>query len=345
MRVAVLNTSVPFLRGGAEHLADGLLRELAARGHEVEHLKLPLRWATPQDVAESMVAAASIRMPEAERVIALKFPAYLVQHPNKVVWLLHQFRQVYDLWGTPLQDLPDTPETADLRRAIRQADARAFTQSQAIFSNSTVTASRLQRFNGFTSKVILAPHSDPGQFSCEEYGDFVLAIGRVTAGKRQHLLLEALAQTSTAVRLVIAGKSETDAYRHRLEGLIAEHGMASRVQLIPEFISEKVKADLLARCRAVAYLPVDEDSYGYVTAEAMYSSKPVITCADAGGVLELVVDGHTGLVCDATAASLAVAMDRLGSDEELARHLGRQAAHEVDRLDLSWDRAVSDLLA
>ena len=37
---------------------------------------------------------------EVDLVIATRFPSYLVQHPRKVVWLLHQYRQAYDLDGT-----------------------------------------------------------------------------------------------------------------------------------------------------------------------------------------------------------------------------------------------------
>ena len=37
-------------------------------------------------------------------VIATRFPSYLVKHPNKVVWLVHQLRQAYDLHGTRYSD-------------------------------------------------------------------------------------------------------------------------------------------------------------------------------------------------------------------------------------------------
>ena len=40
-----------------------------------------------------------------DRLIGLKFPAYLIPHPRKVIWLLHQHRQAYDLWQHPLNDL------------------------------------------------------------------------------------------------------------------------------------------------------------------------------------------------------------------------------------------------
>src|SRR4051794_40443654 len=99
----ILNNGIPFLQGGAEHLADSLARELVVRGHEAQVVRLPLRWHSPEAIADSMAAAAALQIEGADRVIALKFPAYLVPHENKVVWLLHQFRQAYDLWGTPMQ--------------------------------------------------------------------------------------------------------------------------------------------------------------------------------------------------------------------------------------------------
>ena len=34
-------------------------------------------------------------------VIGMKFPAYLVAHSRKVLWIMHQYRAAYNLWGTP----------------------------------------------------------------------------------------------------------------------------------------------------------------------------------------------------------------------------------------------------
>jgi glycosyltransferase involved in cell wall biosynthesis len=344
MKIAVVNTSVPFLRGGAEHLADALLARLFKAGHEVEHVKVPLRWSSPMAIAESMIAATSIQIPEADQVIALKFPAYLVPHSNKVIWLLHQFRQVYELWGTPYQDLPPTAEGLALRRAIRRADDTAFAEAEAVFCNSKVTADRLLRFNGFQAEVLLAPHDDVNAFRNDGLGDYVLATGRVTASKRQHLLVEAMALAGPEARLIVAGAAETPADSQRIDRLVQDNGLADRVEFIDRFIPEDEKVALLARARAVAYLPVDEDSYGYVTAEAMLSSKPVITCTDSGGVLELVRDGLTGLVVEAQPAALAEAINRLVTEPLLAEVLGQRAAAEVRTLNLSWGNVLDTLI-
>jgi glycosyltransferase involved in cell wall biosynthesis len=344
MKVAVLNNSVPFLRGGAEHLADSLVDQLRLRGHQAELVRVPLRWATPADVAESMFAASTLRIPEADVVIPLKFPAYLVQHPRKNVWLLHQFRQVYDLWEVAGHSPEVNEENLALKKAITAADGTALGEARRLFCNSAVTAARLSEHNGLRAEVLLPPHGDAGQFHHASYGDYVLAIGRINAAKRQHLLIPALARSRSSLRLVIAGAPEGPDDLALLERLVREHGVQDRVELIPEYIDDATKARLLSDARAVAYLPLDEDSYGYVTAEGMYSRKPVITLRDAGGVLQLVEDGVTGFVRSAEPADLATAFDAL-SDVRTADRLGGAALDRVTSLRLSWDHVISELLA
>jgi glycosyltransferase involved in cell wall biosynthesis len=343
MKVAVVNTSAPFVRGGAEHLAESLVHELASRGHEVELVKVPLRWATPDEVAESMFAAACLRISGADRVIALKFPAYLVPHPNKIIWLLHQFRQVYDLWQTEWQDFSSDHDYSRLVRAVREADNLAFSEARAIYCNSAVTGRRLLRFNGKTATVLLPPHGNPAAFRTGKFGDYVLAIGRINRAKRQELLIEAMATVTTDMRLVVAGAPETPVELTRLNEIIAKFGVGRRVEVIPRYISDSEKVELLSGARAVAYIPLDEDSYGYVTSEAFLSGKPVLTATDSGGVLELVDHKETGLVAEPSPISLAQAIDYL-ADEQVAVRLGSAALTRVRSLDLSWNATIERLL-
>lgn len=345
MKIAVVNTAVPFLRGGAEILADGLARALTEAGHEVAEVKVPLRWSSASVVAQSMLAASLVHIPNADVVIPLKFPAYLVEHHHKTIWLLHQFRQVYDFWGTPHQGLPDDEDTAQLREAIRSADMNAIGGAHAVFTNSDVTAGRLEQYNGLKAGVLLPPVIEPEQYADAGQGDYVFAAGRINATKRQELLLHALASTMSGVRLVIAGKPESDEELRRMTEFIESHQLAGRVQLIPRFISDTEKRDLMGGALAVAYLPVDEDSYGYVTAEAMLSSKPVLTTTDSGGVHELVEHGVTGLVADPDPEGLATAMDVLARNRPAARDMGLRARKRVLDLDLSWDNVLRRLLA
>jgi len=109
-RVLVLAPHLPFEVGGAEMLAETLRDEIARRGHEVDLVRLPLAW--PSSREQLLASALAWRLLDltapggrpVDRVIATKFPSYVVRHPRKMVWLVHQLRQVYDLLGTAHSD-------------------------------------------------------------------------------------------------------------------------------------------------------------------------------------------------------------------------------------------------
>jgi glycosyltransferase involved in cell wall biosynthesis len=97
----------------------------------------------------------------------------------------------------------------------------------------------------------------------------------------------------------------------------------------------------LARCRAVAFPPWNED-YGFVTVEAFACAKAVITCSDSGGPSELVRDGQNGFVTAPNPDALAAAMWRLIADRTLAIRLGEAGAGDVAKM--TWSRAVKKLV-
>jgi glycosyltransferase involved in cell wall biosynthesis len=98
---------------------------------------------------------------------------------------------------------------------------------------------------------------------------------------------------------------------------------------------------LYAGAAAVVFPPYDED-YGYITLEAFLARKPVVTTTDAGGPLEFVDDGVTGLVSAPDPDSLASAMSRVVSHAGLARSLG-EAGYERARA-ISWDGVIDRLV-
>ena len=99
-----------------------------------------------------------------------------------------------------------------------------------------------------------------------------------------------------SVKLIIAGPLDDEQYGLQLERLIAQNDLSGRVELRFGFHPRDEIADLVNGALACVYLPIDEDSMGYVTMEAFSAGKGVITSCDSGGVLELVRDGETGLV-------------------------------------------------
>jgi glycosyltransferase involved in cell wall biosynthesis len=323
---------VPFERGGTEIFADGLVHALREHGHETELVTVPFKWYPGERVLTQAFLWRLLDLEESngrpiDAVIATKFPSYVVRHPNKVVWLLHQFRQAWDLDRTELGQFSESAEDRALRRKVLDLDRVSLGEARKIFTTSSIVAGRLRDSVGLDAEV-LAPPPAPLAFRCDEYGDFVLSVNRLDRAKRIDLLIEAAARVPE-LRVVIAGDGPD---RERLEGLAD-----GRVEFVGR-VSDEALADLYARCRAVYYAPVNED-YGLVPYEAFLSDKPVITTTDAGGPLDIVRDGQTGRVVAPQAEALASALT-LSEDE--ARTLGR-AGHEVAR-DVTWARCVERLL-
>ena len=141
MRVAIVTVQVPFVRGGAELLAEGLRAAIQDSGHQAEIVQIPFKWYPPAAIPAQILACRLLDLTESmgtavDRVIGLKFPAYLVPHPNKVLWLLHQHRSAYDLWEGHWGDLYGQPGGQEAMEAIRAADARLMPEARRIHTIS-----------------------------------------------------------------------------------------------------------------------------------------------------------------------------------------------------------------
>jgi glycosyltransferase involved in cell wall biosynthesis len=341
MRIAVVNTQVPFVRGGAEQLSEWLVDRLREHGHSTELVRLPFWVAPPQTVLENALAAHFTRITGADRVIALKFPCYYVPHDDKVLWVLHQHRPAYELWRSDFQhELPDTIEGRFVRRTIVDADNRLLREVRRVFCISQVIARRMLSFNGFEPTVLYPPVGDERRYYCDAPGNFLFLPSRLAPIKRQDLAVAAMRHVSSDVKLVIAGPGDME----WLARVAADHDVADRVELFGGWMPEERKLELLSRCLGVLFPPYDED-YGYVTLEAFLSSKPVITCTDSGGPVELVEDGVSGWVAEPDARAIAEGIDRLAADRNRAARMGAAGRDRVQTLEISWDHVVEELTA
>jgi len=345
VKIIIATTFEPFVSGGDAVLADSLETMLRRAGHKVETLRLPFQPCAPE-MLDQMLGLRLFDVSHAgDRLIAIRTPSYLLRHPHKILWFIHHHRGAYDFWGTPYGDLPDTPEGRRLRDSIRSADNRAFAEARAIFTNSRLVSERLRQFNGVMSETLYPPLLDAERFVSREYGDSIVYVSRLVRHKRQHLAIEAMAHTRTPVQLVIAGPANDAVYSAELESLASREGVCDRVRLIPGWISEEVKQDLLSTSLGALYLPVDEDSYGYAALEAQQASKAVITTTDSGGALELIASEKNGLVVKPEPKAIAGAMDRLYEDRKLAIRLGTHGPVRIAELGITWENILRKLLA
>jgi glycosyltransferase involved in cell wall biosynthesis len=335
MRIAVCSPQVPFAHGGAEFVAERLTEELRTRGHEASLVTIPFKWypgtrVLTQSLLWRLVDLEEVDGRPVDLVIATKFPSYVVRHPNKVVWLVHQFRQAYELDRTELGQFGEEAEERATRRAVHRLDRETLGEARKLFAISSNVASRLARSTGLEAEVLLPPPQELS-YRCEDYGDFVLSVNRLDRAKRIDLLLEAA--RDRGFRVVVAGDGPD---RARLEGL------ANGSVTFEGRVGGDRLAELYGRCRAVYYAPYDED-YGIVPYEAFMASKPVITTLDAGGPLDVVADRRTGLVCEPRAEAIADACAYLLGHDDDARAWGNAGRAVAERL--SWAETVDRLLA
>ena len=230
MRIAVCAPQVPFVRGGAEIMADTLVAELRAREHEAELVTIPFKWYPGTRVLDQAFLWRLLDLTESDGrpidlVLATKFPSYAVRHPNKRVWVLHQFRQAYELDRTDLGQFSEEPSDRALRRSVQNLDRIALGEAKRLFATSRNVAERIERSTGLAAEVLPHPPQEL-PYRNDGYGDFVLSVGRLDRAKRNDLLLEAAA-LDPGLRVVIAGEGPD---RDRLEALAAERGLNGRAE-------------------------------------------------------------------------------------------------------------------
>lgn len=345
MRILVLNTRVPFVRGGAEALESGLMNALQEAGYNVDIIRILENWSSHQYLLKMMLEARMIEINslplDADMVISLKFPSYFVKHKNKIVWFLHHYRQFYDLWDSPFS-IPHTEETNALRDIVIKADTSMLKEAKKVFSISKTVAQRLKNYNGVNSEVVYPPLENKEFFYCDSYEDFIFFPSRLSPIKRHELAIESMEVVKAPVNLIIAGIVEDKNYLNRLEALIYEKKLHDKVKIFKN-LSRKEIADLYSKCLAVLFPSYQED-YGYITLEAMYSSKAVITCTDSGGPTEFIQHGLNGFVLNPDAKLLGEAIEKIYLNKNAAKNMGRAAYEKVLSLDISWQKVIEKFI-
>jgi glycosyltransferase involved in cell wall biosynthesis len=348
MRIAVVHPQTPFVRGGAETHTEALVRALQRAGHDAEIVTVAGKWYPGTELVHQMAVWRALDLSESnglkiDAVIGLKFPAYLVPHERKIVWLIHQHRSAYELWDHPeFADLSKQDEGPQVRDLIWRSDRVSLGEAKRIFTNSSNVRERLWSSLRLASDVLY--HRSPPTEALLEmepgpYGDYVLLPGRMEALKRQSLVIEAMRFVTTDVRLMLVGAGPDEP---ALRDLARSHGLSDRISFEISVPEERLR-ELYLGALAVHYGPFDED-YGYVTIEGFAAHRPVITTTDSGGPLEFVTEDETGLITEPEPRAVAEAFDRVFRDRELARRLGDTGNQRVRETVPGWPDVVAQLL-
>ena len=343
-RIAITFAPVPFIKGGAEIHVESLLTELQKRGFQAEIVSIPFQWNPKIEIVKNAIMWRTLNISEiagqpVDLVIATKFPSYVINHPNKITWLFHQHRAIYELYGTPYSDFsPNDRQDLKVRDQIIKIDNKTLSESKKIFTNAQNTGNRLKLYNGLESEVLYHPPKHYGKYYCEEYGDYILSVGRLEGLKRVELLISAMQYTDKNIKCLIAGTGGLEPY---LKQLTNELKLKNRVKFLG-FVDDTELLRLYANSLGVFFAPYDED-YGYITLEAFLSKKPVITCTDSGGVMEFAEHEVNALVANQpNPEEFAELINRLYHKRNtLARDLGNNGYPKVK--DINWDNVIEKL--
>lgn len=159
-------------------------------------------------------------------------------------------------------------------------------------------------------------------------------IGRLSPWKGQHVAIRALALLPRHHLALIGGAFENDAsIEAELRTLAAREDVADRVHFLG-FRSDI--AAIMGALDVVVHTSTAPEPFGRVIVEGMMAGRPVVATA-AGGALEIVSDGATGLlVPPGDERALAAALHRLDADPPAAAALAtRGAAHALAQFSLA----------
>lgn len=229
--------------------------------------------------------------------------------PTRYYWSDHH-RYAADPGFGPLDPLVRLAMPAFIRQ-MRMWDLSAASRVDAFVANSSFVAHRIEKYYRRQATVIHPPiqaaRFEPGTGP----GEFFLVAGRLVPYKRVDLAVRAC--RALDLPLVVAGAgSELDRLRALAGPRTTFAGRCGDAEL----------SQLLRRSKALIHCA--EEDFGLLPLEAMASGRPVIAYG-AGGALETVVDGRTGVFFkEQTVPALATALTRfeaLGFDQgELRRH-------------------------
>ena len=205
---------------------------------------------------------------------------------------------------------------------LRKWDLRAAQQPNYYIASSQLVAERIKKFYRREAFVI-PPPIDVDRFEPSSHvDDYYLVLSRLLLHKRLDVAIEACNRLKR--RLVIVGDGPD---RKRLESI------AGRTIEFLGCQSDRMVNHYASRCRALLF-PGEED-FGMVPLEANAAGRPVIAYR-AGGALETVLEGLTGLFFDRQeASSLANAIEEFENRNWL-QPLLRQHAEKFDRKVFSY---------
>ena len=246
-------------------------------------------------------------------------------------WLRHQIRGFYDrrLAG---------PMVRDAARVIVQTGE----EEKLLLELGLPLPPRVVVPPGYTP--LPAPTPETASFAARHgvKGPFLLFVGRLASNKGLLDLVRAFSRFAPGhpeAELVLAG--EDGGQGPAVDAEVRRLGLGAKVHRIGHVDDDRDLAQAYREARCVV-LPSEYEAFGLVLLEALAAGTPVVA-SRVGGIPDFIEDGRAGLlVPPRSPEALAAAIERIWTDEALARSIG---AYGRDRVvpKYTWD-ALADRL-
>ncbi|HGM5880557.1 MAG: glycosyltransferase family 4 protein [Stenotrophomonas maltophilia] len=379
--IAIVSPSpVPFVNGGIENLTWSLAGYLNGAGDvHVELIKVP----SPEYDFESLMTSyerfSLLDLTHFDSIISVKYPAWMVRHPDHRIYMAHCLRGLYDTYpeqqmglslpaGAPAEveklwsivnrkhfDRYDLPAIFDAaQKVLREGGNSAWTALPSPLVRSVVhrldaIAMRdVSVFSAISATVAKRKSYFPAEAQVHVA---VPPSGLVpkSPDPQDYIFTVSRLDAPKRIDLLVQAMRQTKGETRlliagtgpQLSVLKQLAGEDARIEFVG-YVGDEHLADYYRNALCVAFVPQDED-LGLITLEAMSSGKPVITTRDSGGPTEFVEDGVTGWICEPTPSSLSAAFNKAALDKNRTAEMGRVARDRIAGV-ANWPNVASVLL-
>ena len=369
----VVPTYYPAVRyGGPIVSVRGLVRSLAARGHDVHvyttnvdgpsNTDLPLSsllnldgvsvWYFPTAMGRRVY-----RSPSMGRALYMNITDFDIVHTHSVfLWpttiaaraaRTHNIPHVLAPRGMLVASLIRRKSWLAKRAWIAAFERRNIEAAAALHATSQQEADDIERLGLTYQRMIIVPNGTefPDSTSAKNRNKesairerpTILFLGRVNWKKGLDRLIRAMSHLRGA-HLVVAG-DEDEGYRNTLEALAGQLGVGSRVRFLGPVHGAR-KWELLESAQVLA-LPSYSENFGNVILEAMAAGCPVVVTPEVG-LADVVHESGAGVVVLGDPLPLARALQGVLADESAARAMG-EAGRRIARERFSWQVVAGEM--
>lgn len=382
MKIALVTPHpTPLVLGGAENLWWGLQDHFQNHtDHQCDIVSVMAPESNFWELISSYQTFSKLDLSAYDCVISGKYPAWMVDHPNHICYMLHRLRGLYDTYSTS-QHTADILETPRLRnfadwlqnginnpepdqipelfqrlQTLRDSDVSvevfAFPGPLCravihFLDNAALAPSRIKRYAAISKTIAKRKDYFPKDAVVE-----VLYppphLNNYQCAESEYFFTSSRLDHPKRIDLLIKAMKLV---KENISLLIAGTGPQAReLEALAEddprirflgYVPDEQMFDLYANARAVPFIPMDED-YGLITIEAMKSSKPVLTVSDSGGPCEFVAHEETGYICKPTPVEIAKYLTKFTVNADEAKKMGKASFQKV--ASVTWDRVAHGLL-